>query len=214
MRDKIKPHVFIDNSGSNEHVLWVKNDGIKVDFSVNQVWKDLKCNNNVVGWHHVVWFKAFNPKHDIILWMAILGRLNTQDRRDKWKINQQLECSFCGRVKDSVNHLFFNCDFSLKVWKKIKAKLIYRGLSNNLQSIIDDMAQYPYTNNIWNIINRLVIAACVYFLWHERNLRLFQQKKRSVDEVCEVITKFIRLKLVSLKVKCSGAGAVIKAASI
>ncbi|XP_071695806.1 uncharacterized protein [Rutidosis leptorrhynchoides] len=174
MRDKIKPHVCIDNSGSIEHVLWVKNDGNKVDFSVNQVWKDLKCNNNVVGWHHVVWFKAFNPKHAIILWMAILG--------------------------------------SLKVWNKIKAKLIFRGLSNSLQSIIDDMAQYPYTNNIWNIINRLVIAACVYFLWIERNLRLFQQKKRSIDEVWEGITKFIRLKLVSLKVKCSGA--VIKAASI
>ncbi|XP_071727085.1 uncharacterized protein [Rutidosis leptorrhynchoides] len=96
-----------------------------------------------------------DPNHAFILWLVMLNRLNTQDKIQKWLPNQVLRCSLCEKVNDSVNHLFFKCDYSL---------------------------EYPYLNNIWCILSRVVLAASIYYIWHERNGILFNKKKRSATE--------------------------------
>ncbi|XP_071740414.1 uncharacterized protein [Rutidosis leptorrhynchoides] len=212
LRDKIKPHIHYNSGVNNEDCVWITNEGKKVNYSTQQVWLDLRSNKSKVNWHHVVWFKLFDPKSAFILWLAILNRLNTQDRLEKWMTNQSFVCALCEKTKDSVNHLFFLCEYSIKIWRNLKANLVFQGLPNCLNEIVSRLAQYPYTNKIWNIINRLVLAACVYWIWKERNCRIFKKKKRSEDELCKEIVNFIRLKLLTFKVKQSNA--VIKVAKI
>ncbi|GJX75707.1 RNA-directed DNA polymerase, eukaryota, reverse transcriptase zinc-binding domain protein [Tanacetum coccineum] len=68
---------------------------------------------------------------------------------------------------------------------------------------IDYIIARPMGNSIWSIIQRLVIGAAVYFIWQERNLRIFQSKVRSVESLCCVIKDHVRFRLLSLKVKRS-----------
>ncbi|XP_071697409.1 uncharacterized protein [Rutidosis leptorrhynchoides] len=201
MRNKIQNHVVIDN-GSYK---WKKNDGSVVNYSTQQVWRDLRSNRVKVGWHHVIWFKGLEPKHAFIMWLATLHRLYTQDKMKSWMPQVPLLCPLCEKTNDSINHLFFQCEFSSCVWKDIKAKLIFRGLPYSLDSIVQRMAVYPFTKNIWNIVNRLVIAACVYFVWRERNARLFRHQKKEALKVGEDVQNYIRWKLLSLTVKNSSA---------
>nr|GEX07781.1 hypothetical protein [Tanacetum cinerariifolium] len=58
-------------------------------------------------------------------------------------------------------------------------------------------------NSIWSVIQRLVLGASVYFIWQERNVRLFENKCRTVDVVFNLIVNTFRLKLLSLNVKWS-----------
>lgn len=45
----------------------------------------------------------------------------------------------------------------------------------------------------------LIIGATFYYLWQERNLRIFQGKARSLDELCSQIRDVVRLRVMSLK---------------
>ncbi|XP_071718391.1 uncharacterized protein [Rutidosis leptorrhynchoides] len=180
LREKVKPHVDIDG----DIFRWVTNEGKKTVFSTQL---------------------GFDPKHAFILWLAVLNRLNTQDRMMKWTSNQDLKCVFCGKVADSITHLFFGCDFSLKIWKCMKEKILYRGIPDNLPDIMQGMAVYPYSRNIWSIINRLLIAASVYFIWQERNHHIFRKVQRDEAAICKDIQNFMQLKLLTFKVKQSWA---------
>ncbi|GJT07259.1 RNA-directed DNA polymerase, eukaryota, reverse transcriptase zinc-binding domain protein [Tanacetum coccineum] len=104
--------------------------------------------------------------------MAIKGRLKTQDRLSKWlNILDMERLKVMARLEDLSN-----------IW----AKIIF-GIINK-----------PACNGIWSIIQRLVLGAMVYFVWQERNFRLFRKCERSDDKLFLIITKTVRLKLMGL----------------
>ncbi|GJS11125.1 RNA-directed DNA polymerase, eukaryota, reverse transcriptase zinc-binding domain protein [Tanacetum coccineum] len=79
------------------------------------------------------------PRHAFILWLAIQGKLMTQDKMEKWQNNVDLRCALCKNCVDSHDHLFFKCDYALKVWKEMLKK------ANNLQDkigngLLDDVS--------------------------------------------------------------------------
>ncbi|GKA98534.1 RNA-directed DNA polymerase, eukaryota, reverse transcriptase zinc-binding domain protein, partial [Tanacetum coccineum] len=67
-------------------------------------------------------------------------------------------------------------------------------------------------NTLWSIIQRLVFGAAVYFIWQERNFRLFRSVERPADKVFDIIVDTVRLRLLGLKIKRSHE--VDKAAAI
>ncbi|XP_071728929.1 uncharacterized protein [Rutidosis leptorrhynchoides] len=168
---------WLGSKNGREEIKWLTNEGKKVHFSTHQVWKDLRVSKPKVLWHHIVWFKFFEPKHAFILWLAILNRLSTQDRMQIWMPGSVFKCSLCDKVNDSIRHLFFECEYSKSIWMVMKGKLLFKGLPNQIDGIVDCLAKYPYNNKIWCTVNRIMLAACVYFVWNERNCRLFRIKK-------------------------------------
>ncbi|GJZ23422.1 hypothetical protein Tco_0560881 [Tanacetum coccineum] len=56
------------------------------------------------------------------------------------------------------------------------------------------------------VIAKLVVAASAYFIWQERNWRLFKKSKRTVNQVIECIKSAVRLKLLSCSFKRSSEG--------
>ncbi|GKE63548.1 RNA-directed DNA polymerase, eukaryota, reverse transcriptase zinc-binding domain protein [Tanacetum coccineum] len=136
--------------------------------------------------------------------MAVQGGLLTQDRIMKWKPNAVLECPLCEECHDSQYHLFFKCKFSEKIWKNSQTKLC-RKYSMNWQYVIDEMSYLKKSKNIWCIVSKLVCGAVVYYLWSERNSRLFGGKKKTKDALCLEIEDTIRLNMMNVKVKESAA---------
>ena len=57
-----------------------------------------------------------------------------------------------------------------------------------------------------SVCAKLAVAATVYFIWQERNLRLFKKGKRSSDQLVECVKASVRLKLLSCKLKKSSDG--------
>ncbi|GKF34696.1 hypothetical protein Tco_0107896 [Tanacetum coccineum] len=52
-----------------------------------------------------------------------------------------------------------------------------------------------------SIISRLLLGAISYYIWSERNPRLFMKKASTVPQIVQVITSMVRLKLVTFKFK-------------
>ncbi|GJW52643.1 hypothetical protein Tco_0096728 [Tanacetum coccineum] len=115
-------------------------------------------------------------------------------------------CSLCETQPDSLEHLFFECPFSQVVWSHMK---VYAGLdasAHDLYLIISNFLPLAKRKTSRSVIAKLVVSASAYFLWQERNGRLFKKHKRYSTQIIECITTAVRLKLLSCRFKKSKDG--------
>ena len=148
----------------------------------------------------MVWFAQSIPRHAFVLWMAVQDRLMTQDRIAVWKPNDVMKCVFCKLNQDSHEHLFFQCEYTKKVWTEMQ-KLIDKRFSFNWHRIIDEFTQLKANKSIWSVLRRLVLGATVYFIWQERNTRIFKSNERTEDVLIQNIMDSIKWRIMSFVVK-------------
>ncbi|GJR64403.1 ankyrin repeat-containing domain, PGG domain protein [Tanacetum coccineum] len=60
-------------------------------------------------------------------------------------------------------------------------------------------------DEVKKVLDRLIVAATVYYLWQERNFRMFRNERRTADEVYKIIVNNVKDKLMSLRMKKSKA---------
>ncbi|GJR79018.1 zinc finger, CCHC-type containing protein [Tanacetum coccineum] len=101
----------------------------------------------------VVWFPQCNPRNAFIVWMAILGKLYTQDRIQKWN-DGILLCPLCCKVNDSHDHLFFKCDYSKEIWRNLKNRLYMDNVPNDWKDIVVNIAELPCNNAIRSVFTQ------------------------------------------------------------
>lgn len=56
-------------------------------------------------------------------------------------------------------------------------------VSNKWSDIVDFLKPLSWRNFLGNIIGRLILGATSYFLWQERNFRLYKKGSKSADKV-------------------------------
>ncbi|KAJ9536546.1 hypothetical protein OSB04_un000298 [Centaurea solstitialis] len=110
------------------------------------------------------------------IWTACLGRLPTQDHLSIWKENPpDLTCSLCESCIDSHDHLFFTCSYSREIWRKVKREVSLHGFPESWTLIMEMLNE---GRGPVKLIQRLALAATIYFIWEERNNRLFNKAKK------------------------------------
>ena len=191
--------MFCIDSNLNDVIGWRDKGGICRKFSCKQVWNDLNNFGDIVPWFNLVWYNNCIPRNSFILWLAILNRLKTQDRVRGWELAGNLLCPFCDNVPDSHSHLFFNCEYSSRIWKYFCSKVglnLKRVEWNDLILMLNRMLKMKTGENL---IIKCMFASCVSNIWRERNARLFGSSRISVEGVIARIENEIRLKLMGLK---------------
>ncbi|GJZ25082.1 RNA-directed DNA polymerase, eukaryota, reverse transcriptase zinc-binding domain protein [Tanacetum coccineum] len=181
--------------------IWVDNEGNCKNYSTANVWRDIRGNGAKVVWKDIVWHAHCIPKHTFILWLAVKGKLSTQDKMSKWYPNKVFECSLCQNEADSHEHLFFKCEYAQRVWKKVCIIARINIKDEQWEEIIKAMSLRYKKKNLLGIISRLCFAAVVYYIWQERNWRLFNNCKRTELEIFEAIYDEVRARLMSIPVK-------------
>ncbi|GKD49233.1 hypothetical protein Tco_1278209 [Tanacetum coccineum] len=73
------------------------------------------------------------------------------------------------------------------------------------KDIIMEFSQSTNCNNVLNILRRLVCGVAVYYIWQEKNARIFGNGKKDEKMLCKEIKETIRMMLLSLQVKESKA---------
>ncbi|GKA69396.1 RNA-directed DNA polymerase, eukaryota, reverse transcriptase zinc-binding domain protein [Tanacetum coccineum] len=190
-------------SNNPDKPIWVDNNGSEKSFSTNTVWKDVRGSSGKVNWHALVWHPNCIPKHNFILWLVAKKKLCTQDRMKKWYPNKVFECSFCKKDPDSREHLFFKCDYAQQIWKMICEMAKLRLKEEKYENILEEISKGNNQRSVWGVIKSLCLAATVYFIWQERNMRLFHNCKRNVKELFEIMCEDLKAKMVSISVKIS-----------
>ncbi|GJX63483.1 sucrose synthase [Tanacetum coccineum] len=154
--------------GKADKVVWRNNMGRHKEFSAFAVWNDIRSDSKLM-----------------IQWGI---------RRER------IICSVCSAKKclTAISIFSFECDFPKEVWSRLKGMVRLDHAPNSWYDILDYLMKRPINKSIWSILQRLVLGASVYIMWQERNLRTFQSRRRSFEEVCNLIKDAVRLRVMSL----------------
>ncbi|GKC43215.1 reverse transcriptase domain-containing protein [Tanacetum coccineum] len=198
----VMPHL----SNAKDELFWKDLENKEVKFLVSAVWENIRPRSIEVDWFSVVWFSQQIPRHAILLWLIIKRKLKTQDMLRQWNVApgitlSSLMCPLCETQKDSHEHLFFDCRFSKQVWTHVKSLSGISNIPMGLSNIVDFLIPLAKKKSARCVIAKLLFAASCYFIWQERNERLFSKKKRTCDQIMEIIKTNVRLKLLSCRFK-------------
>ncbi|GJV13950.1 putative reverse transcriptase domain-containing protein [Tanacetum coccineum] len=138
----------------------------------------IRSRADMVYWYNVVWFSHCIPRHAIHMWLVIQQKLKTQDRLRQWDVGPSidlnlLKCPLCDLVPDSHDHLFFECSFSSHVWFKVRVLCGMDAIPPHLSDVVAFIVPLSRGKTVVSIISRIVVAATSYYIWLERNGRLF-----------------------------------------
>ncbi|GJT39303.1 hypothetical protein Tco_0939168 [Tanacetum coccineum] len=188
---------------------WRTGNGMTKPFSISQVWSSIRPRDVKVTWYDMVWFASGIPRHAFTLWLIVKHKLKTQDRVCSWDVSANLgtSCSLCELQQDSHEHLFFECSFAQSVWNHVKGLVGLDSVAPDIYTIIAHIGSKAKRRTSPIVIAKLVVAASAYYIWQERNWRLFKNNKRSSIQVIECIISAVHLKLLSCQFKRSKEGA-------
>lgn len=112
----------------------------------------------------------------------MLERLKTQDKVQAWEKNSKIPslCVLCSQVEESHKHLFFEGDFSKGLWDKTQGLARMTTIPAVWDEVIKYIRGHISRKSIWSNIERIVLCAVLYYIWHERNLRMFKKCHRTV----------------------------------
>ncbi|MFS7997147.1 putative reverse transcriptase zinc-binding domain-containing protein [Helianthus anomalus] len=153
----------------------------------------------------MVWYGQCIPRHAFLLWLVLKNKLKTQDRLAVWEAGSETNlrlmcCPLCNYGRDSRDHLFFQCSFSAKVWNIVKKRTDLRYVSGYWSSIMGWIEQNTSSKALDHIVSKLVLAAATYFIWKERNNRLFSNIRSKEEMVAQYILDTVRLRIMGFKI--------------
>ncbi|KAJ9564713.1 hypothetical protein OSB04_000679 [Centaurea solstitialis] len=192
----------------SDSIKWRDKEGRLQQFGTGAVWRDLKQQSVVVPWAKRVWFHQNIPRHSFILWLAVKEKLRTLDKLVVWNINQDQKCIFCLNYNESHSHIFVDCSYAKEVWLNMlgisRMGFLFRNegdLVFGWPDLVSNMNGISCGKSCWGLLQRWVLGAVVYYIWQERNARLFQGKVRNAEGLCNIIKSCVKLKMMGSKFK-------------
>ncbi|XP_077226229.1 uncharacterized protein LOC143859397 [Tasmannia lanceolata] len=85
---------------SNKVILKPAVDG---EFSVKSGWDNVRSKHSKVPWAKTIWFVGHIPRHALIAWKAIQGKLLTRDHLIFKNISIDEKCPLCKAERESIN---------------------------------------------------------------------------------------------------------------
>ncbi|XP_022019073.1 uncharacterized protein LOC110919103 [Helianthus annuus] len=187
-----------------DKLVWKNRQGNVSEFSASEAWESIRVRGEEVDWVNLVWYGQSIPRHSFHLWLVIKNKLKTQDQMGVWDAGSATNlnlmwCPLCNQGKDSRDHLFFRCSYALQVWNRVKEMAYMDSVDENWDSIIAWLSQHAINNSAKSIVSKLVVAASSYFIWQERNNRLFSRTQRNATVIANIVLHTVRLKLMTFK---------------
>nr|XP_043625579.1 uncharacterized protein LOC122597004 [Erigeron canadensis] len=184
-------------------LVWKGVDHSECTYSSSIAWDLIHSKEQLVPWYKLIWNAQCIPRHAFNMWLIMRNKLLTQDVILSWvpprrKTMDMMCCSLCTADFDSHSHLFFECSFSTQVWFLVRDLADLHTVPPVWQQVIDVLLQHASSELLINVIRRLLVAAVAYFIWQERNNRMFRNQSHPPDVLCKEILHMARSKLMGL----------------
>ncbi|GJV28077.1 sodium/hydrogen exchanger 6 [Tanacetum coccineum] len=103
-------------------------------------------------------------------------------------------------ILDQQSDLLFGIRLTM-VWSKVRVLCGMDAIPPHLSDVVAFIVPLSKGKTVVSIISRIVVAATSYYIWMERNGRLFKKKTSTPGQIVDVIFSTVRLKLVTFKFK-------------
>ncbi|KAE8701642.1 PHD finger family protein [Hibiscus syriacus] len=132
---------------------------------------------------------------DIVTWMAILDRLPTREKLIRMGITTEGSCTLCNDGLETRNHLFADCAMVDSLWNRILNLSLLTKPHMSWDNKLAWAISSSKGKSILTTIMKIAWCSFIYFVWEERNRRLFQGRVRTVDELLISIKEIVSTQL-------------------
>jgi len=130
-----------------------------------------------------VWRNIAPPKVEVMLWLALLERLNTKTMLVKKGILQSQDnvCGFCAQQQEDIDHLLLNCQFSWSTWCHIAANFGVQVVRHQkFRHFYEWWMSKSFHNKTRKKLFILAFFAIAWSLWLKRNMVVFEQHELDI----------------------------------
>ncbi|XP_019260266.1 PREDICTED: uncharacterized protein LOC109238290 [Nicotiana attenuata] len=102
----------------------------------------------------------------------------TTDRLRDLGYVEDVTCCLCNSEEQTIDHLFFKCTYSSRVWT---AMLQWQGIQRQPMMWANELewaGKYYRGRSTIAELYKLVLAGTLYYIWQERNCRIFKGVQR------------------------------------
>jgi len=136
-------------------------------FAASKLYKMAFLSSPVPASFKLIWKSKVTPRIKFFAWLILLDRLNTKSMlaRRNFNVQPNCHCVLCTEgIEESIEHLFFSCEFARKVWDKlgiswtaeidIHYKIIHTRRQNGIPFFMEIFLIAAW--ELWKIRNRQV----------------------------------------------------------
>jgi len=137
-----------------------------------------------------VWKNIAPPKVEFMVWLALLGKLNTRDMLERKKVTSpdMNLCSFCNNSPETLDHVLLSCPFPWAIWINIAENLGLRlVIHQNFRLFYEWWMRRRYPNTLRKKFHILAFFATAWSLWSTRNMVVFQNHIYDHPTLCHTI---------------------------
>ncbi|KAL0300308.1 UNVERIFIED_CONTAM: hypothetical protein Scaly_3051400 [Sesamum calycinum] len=181
------------HQNSPDTIIWRHASG---QFSVKSATELIRPPTDRVVWHGLLQGRYKIPRHNFILWLAILEKLSTLDKH--WISHGDNGCVLCaGQHVESHDHLFFNCLYTRRCLQIVQRQVRFHWPLSGWQQCIKWASKRWRSEHLINAASRALLAALVYYIWIERNNRKFTATSSAAESVARRVVEEVRLRILS-----------------
>ena len=178
LQTMLQQHPPVQNG--NDQLLWCGKPSFCTRSMVTEAVRISLSNVAVDNLVSTVWKNIAPPKVEFMVWLALLGKLNTKEllMRKGLRTPDDTLCCFCSTHTETSDHLLVCCQISWHIWSIIAADL---GIRLEAQQSLRQLYEWwmaRYTPN--KIKKKLIIIsffAVTWSLWTKRNMMIFQNQE-------------------------------------
>lgn len=163
----------------------LESDDAVTHISIRKIYWTMIGERPHVGWNKMLYHNAAPSKFVFISWLLLHRGLATCDYLQKIGIMVDTECCLCGQEDESLEHLFFSCQYSGELWEQLTSwcKVARRRQSWDLEKLY--LIQQCRSKSSKQTMYRSVVTVTVYLVWKERNARRMKGEHRRVEDLIQ-----------------------------
>lgn len=147
------------------------------------MYKTLMGEAQKLPWAKLMCQTSVPPKYKFVNWLVMHDRLATCSYLQNLGINVEHDCCFCNREEETMDHLFFDCEFWRDVWRKVAAVCgVCRG-TEPWHEGRRQLVAHCTNNSGKQKTYRCMVAVMIYHIWKERNNRRMQGVQNSGETI-------------------------------
>ncbi|GAV84593.1 zf-RVT domain-containing protein, partial [Cephalotus follicularis] len=153
-------------SNTTDRIHWKMKGG---SFSIKDACNTINNQSREVEWWKIAWFPRSIPKHSFCVWLTFWESHRTLDKLVKWGMISSNNCSFgCGQ-EETIDHLFFSCPFTARVWTHFLGLCGYRRRPRGWREESAWCIRRLKGDVFKTWLTKLTLAAVIYHCWQESN---------------------------------------------
>lgn len=185
---------------SEDVCLWKYKSGFKEKFSTRETWELLREEHTHCSWGRGIWFAQATPKFAFLTWLAMLNRLATMDRIEKWSQGVDVTCVLCKSAGEFRNHLFFECSYTSQLWEHLVKGILGRDFTTDWSEVVVLLSRVD-NDKKRSFCTRYAFQAIVHTVWMERNKIRHGEKPLPLEVMKKRIDKGVSNKLSIMRLK-------------